>query len=74
MKKQTITTKITEEQQVVNLGNWLIVFGEHIKNNPSLLIEAEIKYQPQIDRALIYNIISYKNACKISFSLSKRVG
>jgi hypothetical protein len=73
-KPKIITTKITNEEQSANLGNWLICFGEHIRNNPSLLIEATIRYQPKVDDSLAYNIISYKNACEISFFMVKKVG
>ena len=65
--------ELTKEQEAINLGNWLIGFGEHIKNNPQLLVEGTIEYQP-IGDTLLNSPISYENACKILFSLTKKAG
>ena len=70
--------EISKEQIAENLGRWLVGFGNHILENPSLLIDGQITCE-QIKDDLSYSFIShsslsYKNACKISFTLTKKAG
>lgn len=63
----------TKKQEAVNLGNWLIGLGEHIRSNPQLLVEGTIEYQPT-GNTMLNSPISYENACKFMFSLTKKAG
>ena len=71
MKQITNKEELTKEQESINLGNWLISLGEYIKDNPLLIVESTLEYQP-IGNILLNSPISYENACKILFSLTKK--
>lgn len=65
--------EITKEQEAKNIGKWLIEFGSHILENPNVVIDGTINYEPTGD-TLLNSPVSYENACKISFVLVKKAG
>ena len=65
--------EITKEQEAKNLGKWLIEFGTHLLENPGVLIEGNLNYEPT-GNTLLNSPVSYENACKLSFVLVKKAG
>jgi len=71
-KEDKMKIKYEEDEEVKSLALWLIDFGTHLLSHSNLVEDAEITYEPKED--LLPSPTSYENACRISFSVTKRKG